>query len=200
MSICAFDLLIAVLVAHVILSDTTTAYLLSKLLVEVPLTIIQMMVQWLLVVFMMDLQGNYFQLVASAFGLAMTSNSLAMILGAGLSDVKEVTELSSLLFVPQILFAGFFIRLNQIPVFLRWAQYLCGMSYAIKLVFTIEFNGNLHSCNENEAAHQNCHALLKSNGLDNDLIWISVILLFVIFLVARAIAGYILTEKAKSFY
>jgi hypothetical protein len=36
--------------------DTTTAYLLSKLLVEVPLTIVQMMVQWLLAYFMMDLQ------------------------------------------------------------------------------------------------------------------------------------------------
>jgi hypothetical protein len=185
---------------HVNPADTTTAYLLSKLLVEVPVTIIQMMVQWLLVVFMMDLQGNYFQLVAAAFGLAMTSNSLAMILGAGLSDVKEVTELSSLLFVPQILFAGFFIRLNQIPIFLRWAQYLCGLSYAIKLVFTIEFNGNLRSCNESAAASQNCHALLESNGLDNGLIWISVILLFVIFFVARGLAGYILTEKAKSFY
>eukprot|EP00428_Durinskia_dybowskii_P079522 CAMPEP_0170435268 /NCGR_PEP_ID=MMETSP0117_2-20130122/43508_1 /TAXON_ID=400756 /ORGANISM="Durinskia baltica, Strain CSIRO CS-38" /LENGTH=533 /DNA_ID=CAMNT_0010695207 /DNA_START=62 /DNA_END=1660 /DNA_ORIENTATION=- len=99
---------------------TTTAYLMSKLLVEVPVTIVQMMYQWMIVYFMMDLQGNYFQLAASAFGLAMTSNSLAMILGAGLSDVKEVTELSSLLFVPQILFAGFFIRLNQIPIFLRW--------------------------------------------------------------------------------
>jgi hypothetical protein len=145
------------------------------------------------------LQGNYFQLVAAAFGLAMTSNSLAYILGAALSDVKEVTEMSSLLFVPQILYAGFFVRLNQIPVFLRWEQYLCGMSYAIKLVFTIEFNGNLKSCSSG-AAHENCHALLASNDLDNNRIWVSVILLFVIFLVARLIAGQILTQKAKSFY
>lgn len=181
-------------------TDSTFAYLLSKLLVEVPLTIIQMMVQWLIVVFMMDLQGNYFQLVTAAFGLAMTSNSLAMILGAGLSDVKEVTELSSLLFVPQILYAGFFIRLNQIPIFLRWAQYLCGMSYGIKLAFFIEFNEDLRACQENPDAAANCHALLASNGLDNGLYWVSIVLLFVIFLVARVIAGLILTQKAKSFY
>eukprot|EP01032_Pedospumella_encystans_P012093 gene12093-14012_t len=68
---------------------TTTAYLISKLVVEVPLTIIQMLVVWLLTYFMMDLQGNYFQLVAAGFGLAMTSNSLAMVLGSALSDVKE---------------------------------------------------------------------------------------------------------------
>lgn len=180
-------------------ADTTTAYLLSKLLVEFPLTVIQMMVQWMLAYLMMDLQGNYFQIVATAVGLAMCSNSLAMILGAGLSDVKEVTEMSSLLFVPQILFTGFFVRLSQIPIFLRWAQYLCGMSYAIKLMFTIEFNSNLSSCSSG-AARVNCHALLASNDLDNDRIWLSVVLLFVIFFVARFIAAQILTQKAKSFY
>ena len=130
----------------------------------------------------------------------MTSNSLAMILGAGLADVKAVTELSSLLFVPQILFAGFFIRLNQIPIFLRWAQYLCGLSYALKLIFTIEFNGRLSSCNHSTAAAENCHNLLSSNGLDNDRIYISVILLFVIFFVGRSLAAGILTQKAKTFY
>ena len=181
-------------------ADTTTAYLLSKLLVEVPLTIVQMMAQWLIVVFMMDLQGNYFQLVAAAFGLAMTSNSLAMALAAGIADVKQVTELSSLLFVPQILFAGFFIRLNQIPAFLRWAQYLCGMSYGVKLAFLIEFNSSLHSCSKSEAAHQNCQGLLVSNGENNSLFWVSILCLFAIFFVARSIAGIILTSRAKTFY
>ena len=182
------------------MTDSTLAYLLSKLIVEVPLTIAQMLVQWLFIVFMMDLQGNYFQLVAAAFGLAMTSNSLAMILGAGLSDVKDVTELSSLLFVPQILFAGFFIRLNQIPIFLRWSQYLCGLCYGIKLAFYIEFNPELRACSDSPEAAANCHALLASNGLDNNQYWVSIVLIFVIFFVGRAIAGFILTEKAKSFY
>jgi len=168
--------------------------------VEVPLTIIQMMVQWILAYFMMDLQGNYFKLVAAAFGLAMTSNSLAMILGSALSDVKEVTELSSLLFVPQILFAGFFVRLSQIPIFLRWAQYLCGMSYGVKLAFTIEFDPSLHACRTSPAAAANCHNLLASNGLDNDLFWVSIVCIFGIFLIARTIAGIILNQKAKSFY
>jgi hypothetical protein len=43
--------------------------------------------------------------------------------------VKDVTELAPLLFVPQILFGGFFIRTSLIPVWLRWAQYVCGMKY-----------------------------------------------------------------------
>lgn len=31
--------------------------------------------------------------------------------------------------VPQILFLGFFIRIDQMPVFLQWAQYLVATKY-----------------------------------------------------------------------
>ena len=34
-------------------------------------------------------------------------------------------------FVPQLLFAGFFIQAEQIPVWLRWAQYTCALKYGI---------------------------------------------------------------------
>ena len=55
-------------------------------------------------------------------------------------------ELSPLLFVPQLLFAGFFIKTDQIPVFLRWAQYLCSLKYAINLILCIEFDVGNDSC------------------------------------------------------
>jgi hypothetical protein len=158
-----------------------------------------MLVQWLLVQYMMDLQGMYIRHVAAAFGLAMVSNSLAMVLGSAIADIKKVSELSSLLFVPQILFAGFFVRLSQIPVFLRWAQYLCGMSYGVKLQFLIEFSSTLKSCKEGQAK-ENCHSLLASNGLDNDQYWLNIILLFVLFVCARILAGFVLTEKARTYY
>lgn len=169
-------------------------------MVEVPLTIIQMLVVWLLTYFMMDLQGNYFQLVAAGFGLAMTSNSLAMVLGSALSDVKEVTEMSSLLFVPQILFAGFFVRLSQIPIFLRWAQYLCGMSYGVKLAFQIEFNPSLESCRSSAAAAANCSGLLSSNGINVNDFWVQIVCSFAIFFIARCMSGFILDFNARSFH
>jgi hypothetical protein len=43
------------------------------------------------------------------------------------------------LFVPQILFSGFFIRTSLIPIYMRWAQYLCSLKYAINLLLIIEF-------------------------------------------------------------
>jgi hypothetical protein len=65
---------------------------------------------------------------------------ICLYIGCLVADVKDVSELAPLLFVPQLLFAGFFIRTSLIPIFLRWAQYLCAIKYAINLVLLTEFN------------------------------------------------------------
>ena len=55
-------------------------------------------------------------------------------LGCAIADIKTAMETFPILFVPQLLFAGFFIKTEQIPVFLRWAQYLCSLKYSINLI------------------------------------------------------------------
>jgi len=37
-------------------------------------------------------------------------------------------------FVPQLLFSGFFISIDSIPVCVRWARYLCSLTYALSLL------------------------------------------------------------------
>eukprot|EP00965_Chrysotila_dentata_P142909 4722491-Pleurochrysis_carterae.AAC.3 len=56
---------------------------------------------------------------------AQAISGIAFLLGVAVSDVETATALSPLILVPQILFAGFFIESDQIPVWLRWAQWLC---------------------------------------------------------------------------
>jgi ABC-type multidrug transport system permease subunit len=58
------------------------------------------------------------------YSLAMASTALAVLLGCSIEDPKLGQELLPLLFVPQLLFAGFFVAPDLIPVWLRWAQYL----------------------------------------------------------------------------
>ncbi|EEQ97293.1 white protein, putative [Perkinsus marinus ATCC 50983] len=53
---------------------------------------------------------------------------------------KTAMEAGPLLFVPQILFAGFFVDLSEVPAFLRWVQYLCSLKYAMNLLFLAEFS------------------------------------------------------------
>mmetsp|Transcript_49345 Transcript_49345/g.119680 ORF Transcript_49345/g.119680 Transcript_49345/m.119680 type:complete len:82 (+) Transcript_49345:2521-2766(+) len=75
-----------------------------------------------------------------------------------------------LLFVPQMLFAGFFVAPELIPVWLRWAQYLCSLTYSVRIGLVEEFfdRGDclITSTNENP-----CNTLVTNIGADADDTW-----------------------------
>ena len=73
---------------------------------ELPLTFTQTIVQFILVYYMINLQGSFIFIVLAAWGLGAASCSVAVLIGCLVSDVKDATELAPLLFVPQLLFAG----------------------------------------------------------------------------------------------
>jgi hypothetical protein len=175
-------------------------YFLSKLLLEVPLNFIQCLLILIILYWSIELQGKFIWILLSLFGLFMASNSVAVVMGSLVTDVKTVTELAPLMFIPQILFAGFFIRTSSIPVFLRWAQWLCSLKYTVNLILLTEFNLDNDSCNTSDAAHQNCKRVLDDNDIKADEFYVSIIMLGVLVVVLRVIGPWILAQKAKKFY
>ena len=105
---------------------------------------------------------------------------------------------SILILISIFLMSGFFIRTSLIPVFLRWAQYLCAIKYAINLVLLTEFNLENKSCQG--AAAANCKAVIANNNIVNGDTYIYIILLFALFVFFRGIGMVILIQKAKKFY
>ena len=69
--------------------------------------------------FFMSLTMNIFYFFAIVYALAMTSTATAVLLGCAVEDPKMAQEFLPVLFVPQILFAGFFIPTDYIPAWLR---------------------------------------------------------------------------------
>ena len=162
------------------------------------MTFLQALVQYIIVYFMCDFQGSFIFEVLSAWGLGAASCSVAVLLGCMLSDVRDVTEMAPLLFVPQMLFAGFFIRTSQIPVFLRWAQYLCSIKYSINIILLTEFAPGLSSCDGESA--EACRQVLITNNIEVNDWWIYMLVLFVLFAGFRIAAAMILVKKAQRFY
>lgn len=176
------------------------AYFVSKLFVEIPVTFAQMLLQWIIAYNMINLQGNFIFHVLISFGLGMVSNSIAMGLGCLIPDVKDVTELAPLAYVPQVLFAGFFIRTSQIPVFMRWAQYLCGMKYAMNLALLNEFRETSDLCQKSEAANRNCKSVIELNNINPEEFYVYILILVAIFAIFRVLGCLVLSQKAKRFY
>jgi len=176
------------------------AYFLSKLMIEAPLSFLQTLVSFILVYFMIGLKGNFIFIVLSAWGLSMCSCSVSVMLGCTVPDVKQIMELAPLLYVPQLLFAGFFIRTSLIPVFLRWAQYLCALKYSMNLVLMTEFREDSEWCNTSPEARSNCDDIIHSNNIDPKHFYIYIILLFALFAAFRLVGAVLLVRKARKFY
>jgi ABC-type multidrug transport system ATPase subunit/ABC-type multidrug transport system permease subunit len=177
-----------------------TAYFITKTIADVPMTFLQTIVQYIVVYFMIGFQGNFIYLALASFGLGLGSASCGMALGCAVTDVKQVTEMSPVIFVPQLLFAGFFVATENIPKVLRWSQWLCCIKYTMNLVLVEEFNPENESCKSSPAAALNCRSAIESNSINADDVGWYILALFGIFLVFRLLAASILVSKSKRFY
>jgi energy-coupling factor transporter ATP-binding protein EcfA2 len=114
-------------------------YFISKMLVEIPMMLLQVTVQFACNYWLIGFNCNFFLLVLLVTLLGSAAASTSILIGSISSDVTVAVQLTPLLFVPQLLFAGFFIPINEIPFWLRWPQYLCTLKYSLNLLMLLEF-------------------------------------------------------------
>jgi hypothetical protein len=112
--------------------------------------------QFLIVYWLCDFQGSFILIVLASWGISLAASSIALVVGCVVANAATAAEMAPAIFVPQILFAGFFVRTEQIPVWLRWSQWLCGIKYTLNLILIVEFDPALDSCQG---------ALLQAGGL-----------------------------------
>ena len=95
-------------------------YFLSRLSIEAVITFVQVLVQNLISYFLIGFQASFIKFQAITYTLAMASTAVAVLLGCSVEDAKMGQELLPLLFVPQMLFAGFFVATTLLPTWLRY--------------------------------------------------------------------------------
>ena len=149
---------------------------------------------------MIGLQGDFTKLVLAAWGLGIASSSCGMALGCAITEVKKVSEFAPVLFVPQLLFAGFFIATERVPLILRWCQWLCAIKYAMNLILINEFDKDNTSCKTSVMAAFNCARSLDSNSVVEADANYYILGLLAVFVGFRLIAAGILYVKSRRFY
>jgi ABC-type multidrug transport system permease subunit len=173
------------------------AYFMSRLANEAVITFLQILVLLSIAYPLVDLQSNFLHFLAIEYALAMSSTALAVLLGCAVEDPTMATEFLPLLFVPQLLFAGFFVRTDLIPPWLRWAQYLCALTYGVRLALLAEFG----DCANDDSIFPNlCAELLDANDVkesETSLYWG---VLWTLFFVFRLAGLTLLRKKSTKFY
>ena len=163
-------------------------YFLSKFSLECITAFIQVLSQMIASFFLMGFKANFFKFLSMNFLLAIASSSIGLFLGSCIEDPTVAAELMPALLVPQFLFSGVFIQVNLIPKFLRWAQYLCSLTYATRAVSIFEFG---------DCDTESCQQLLNANGAyEFETYWYTIILC-AIAIVFRGTSMFILKKKAS---
>lgn len=174
---------------------SATSYFWARLPLELTLAFAQSLITLIIVYWLIEFRGNFAFYLLSWWALNVAAASFALILGCSVEDVKAVTEFLPPIFVPQMLFAGFFIRIEDIPIYLRWAQWLCSLKYTLNLVYLIEFTDE---CTDDE--REACIDLREVNDVERDLVWLYVLVLVLLIVVFRIAALQVLVWRSKTVY
>jgi hypothetical protein len=98
---------------------SVVAYFLSRFGVEAFTTAVQCFLTAIITYYLIGFQSGFGWHFLVLYVLSMASTALAVLIGSAIEDPKLALEFLPVLFVPQILFAGFFVNPEFIPVWLR---------------------------------------------------------------------------------
>lgn len=173
------------------------SYFVSRLFIEAVNTGIQVLIMVTLIYFMVSFQGSVAMYYATTYALAMSGTAMAVMLGVlSGGNAKVAQQLLPLIFIPQLLFSGFFVSPKLIPPLLRWAQYVCVLTYAVRMLIVEEF----YNCSEDYFENQNCQLLVDNVRADPNqkgFYWIMLVAYFFCF---RFLALMLLRKSATKFY
>lgn len=178
---------------------SVSAYFMSRLCIEGSVTFCQDLVELVITYNLIKIQMNFGYLLLIVYVLSMASTATAVLLGCSVEDPKMAMEFLPILFVPQLLFAGFFVAASLIPSWLQWAQYVCSLTYAVRLSLLAEFG----DCAKDFTGPDNmnhCKRVLDNSFAYEDDKWWYWLTLCMIFVVFRLVALFVLKKKSAKFF
>eukprot|EP00539_Tryblionella_compressa_P006478 CAMPEP_0178770086 /NCGR_PEP_ID=MMETSP0744-20121128/21193_1 /TAXON_ID=913974 /ORGANISM="Nitzschia punctata, Strain CCMP561" /LENGTH=767 /DNA_ID=CAMNT_0020426417 /DNA_START=204 /DNA_END=2507 /DNA_ORIENTATION=- len=174
------------------------SYFASRLTMELIVNGVQVTVSTFLTYFMVGFHIEYWVLWTASYLLACASSALGVMVGSATESATTAIELLPAVFMPQILFSGFFIPPELIPDWLAWITYICPLTYGVRILLAGEFGGD--RCAGIPPPQNSCDKILQNAGADEDDVWWYYLVLLVLFVVFRFLGLFILKKKASKFY
>lgn len=176
---------------------SVVSYFISRFLIEAVITGVQVSLMVFIIFYMVQFQGSILVFLGTTYLLAMSGTAMAVTLGAVVKgNGKIAQQMLPLIFMPQVLFSGFFVSPDLIPVVLRWVQHICVLTYAVRTLAVEEF----HNCSDQFVANQTCKFLLTNVKADPEDVWSNWLVMLGCFVFFRLLALFILRRSATTYY
>ena len=173
----------------------TTVYLIAKTLVDVPAAMLQQVIGIIVFYFLTGMNGNFAFMLLSISLFSAVTGSAALLLGAATSSAELAINILPGILMPQILFAGLFVSSDEIPVWLRWLQWIMPLKYGVTLLTIAEFAEGLVPTNRQEEVS----LLINRSDVNRDNWYVYVLIMVGIFIFLRTATGILLKRRAQTF-
>ncbi|KAF6001160.1 hypothetical protein F1559_000069 [Cyanidiococcus yangmingshanensis] len=133
-----------------------SAYFLAKSLTELPLLIVLVLLYSCITYWMVGLEpqaSTFFTFVVILTLTAHAAESITLLASTSAKSPKTAASFAAIMIVLSLLFAGFFIGPNAMPVWLSWIRFVSFLSYAFAALMTNQF-GSLPSSNSDTSPMQ----------------------------------------------
>lgn len=178
----------------------TVPYFISKSIVELPQWFAVSLLTLLIGYFMMGLQGSFMALTFAYWLNGLAASSTGLLLGCAAANPEVAAGASGGIFVPQILFSGFYIPIDQIPEALRWMQYICSLKWGMNLFLLIEFGSDTRTESWPPEAEAEAVRIIDQNNVTDGDAWAYTLILVGLIIGFRSWAMILLVRKAAAFY
>ncbi|CAG0879460.1 unnamed protein product, partial [Darwinula stevensoni] len=158
----------------------TDAYFISKVVAELPLSILFPAVFTAIVYFMIGLNGSLDRFVVCALIMIIMSNvvtSCSYMISCLTSSVSTGLTLATLILLPMLLVSGHFINNNSIPVYLLWLKYISWFYYGNEALMINQWKDLEIDCGDSFRCLPHGDAVLSVMHFDAEGALLSVVLL-----------------------
>ncbi|XP_060575750.1 protein white-like isoform X2 [Ruditapes philippinarum] len=183
-------------------------YFISKTLAELPSYLIIPVIFSAIAYWMIGLYNTLEAFLVFTAVIVLVSNisvSFGYIVSAGTNSVTTALAIAPPTLIPLVMFGGFFLNSDSVPVYFIWLEYLSWFKYSNELLMVNQWDDvDMLSCDSNSTSPvDSCHfhngkQVILYLNYSKDNLWFNIGLLLAMLIVYRIIAFILLLVKARS--
>lgn len=184
---------------------STFSYFFAKVVVELPYNVMYTTIFVAIAYPMIGFGSNFEQGLRywlMLLTIAQVAYSLGILLGAFMPNAQAAMSASSAFVLPFIFFSGFFVNIDDMPVWISWLSWLSWAKYGIEALIVNEFSDDfiVSDCDPNQGCtnFSNGAEIRAFYGYEDVNFWQWWAVMAGMFIFFLALGLYFLRSKAKS--